>query len=266
VRYGLAEPTVEAGRARYLRESLLFNPNPTRVRAVRELDVAGLRARLYSADSDGAPLTVYFHGGGFVMGDLDTHDEPCRMLCRHSGSHVLSVAYRLAPEHPYPAAVKDAVASFRWARENASFLGADPRRVAVGGDSAGAALAGAVAVLDTPYAQLLLYPPTDETTDRPSRHLFDKGFFLSMADHAAFRKYYAPDRLSLDAGRAPALIVVAGFDILRDEVEAYAAKLPHKQVLRYPGLGHGFIHMTTVATAARRAVIEIARSWHAMLQ
>src|SRR5206468_9235624 len=109
--------------------------------------------------------------------------------------------------------------------ENAASLGADPRRVAVGGDSAGAALAAAVAVLDTPFAQLLLYPPTDETTDHPSRHLFDQGYFLSMADHEAFRKYYGSKRLSLDAGRAPALIVVAGFDILRDEVEAYAAKL-----------------------------------------
>jgi acetyl esterase len=265
VRYGLVEPTVEAGRARYRRESAIFNPRPTRVRAVRDLEAAGLRARLYSSGDASAPLTVYFHGGGFVIGDLDTHDEPCRMLCRHSGSHVLSVAYRLAPEHPYPAAVKDALAAFRWARQNAESLGADPKRVAVGGDSAGANLAATVAVFDAPFAQLLFYPPTDETTDRPSRHLFDKGFFLSMNDHAAFRTYYAPEVLALEAGRAPALVVVAGFDILRDEVEAYAAKLPRAQILRFPGLGHGFIHMTTVARAARRAVIAIAQRWRAML-
>ena len=264
VRYGLVEPTVEAGRARYRRETAIFNPRPTRVGSVRDLEAAGFPARLYSAANAGAPLTVYFHGGGFVIGDLDTHDEPCRMLCRHSGSHVLSVAYRLAPEHPYPTAAKDALAAFRWARQNAESLGADPNRVAVGGDSAGANLAATVAVFDSPFAQLLLYPPTDETTDRPSRHLFDRGFFLSMNDHAAFRKYYAPEVLTLGAGRAPALVVVAGFDILRDEVEAYAAKL-HAQVLRFPGLGHGFIHMTTVATAARWAVIAIAQKWREVL-
>ncbi len=256
--YGLVEPTVEAGRARYRRESAIFNPRPTRVHAVRDLQVNGLPARMYSAPDAGAPLTVYFHGGGFCIGDLDTHDEPCRLLCRHSGSHVLSVAYRLAPEHPYPAAVKDAVAAFRWARDKAS-------RVAVAGDSAGANLAAAVALIDEPCAQLLFYPPNNDTVDWPSRHLFDKGFFLSMADHQAFRTLYAPPRVALDAGRAPALVVVAGFDILRDEVEAYAAKLPHARVLRFPGLGHGFIHMATVATTARRAVIAVARAWRGML-
>jgi acetyl esterase len=300
VRYGLVEPTVEAGRARYRREGAIFNPRPTSVGAVRDLEVAGMPARLYSplerfrpggwregaslsgrrdaarpaGEDAGAPLTVYFHGGGFVIGDLDTHDEPCRMLCRHSGSHILSVAYRLAPEHPYPAAVKDAVAAYRWARANAALLGADPRRVAVGGDSAGANLAAVVTTLDMPFAQLLIYPPTDEWTDRPSRHLFDKRFFLSLSDHDAFRKHYAPEHHSLldvefKAPPAPALVVVAGFDILRDEVEAYATRLRasggHTEVLRFPGLGHGFIHMTTVATAARRAVVEIAEAWRKLL-
>src|SRR5256885_13665365 len=91
---------------------------------------------LYSMQAD-APLTVYFHGGGWVTGDLDTHDEPCRMLCRHAQVQVLSVDYRLAPEHPFPAGVRDALAAFRWAVAHASELGADPHRVAVGGDSAG---------------------------------------------------------------------------------------------------------------------------------
>jgi acetyl esterase len=232
------------------------------VHAVRELEVNGLRARMYSAPDAGAPLTVYFHGGGFCIGDLDTHDEPCRMLCRHSGSHVLSVAYRLAPEHPYPAAIEDAVGAFRWARDN---LRASP--VAVAGDSAGANLAATVAILEKPFAQLLLYPPVDGHTDRPSRHLFDKTFFLSLSDHEAFGRHYRPPHRSLleePASHVPALVVVAGFDILRDEVEAYAAKI-HAEVLRYPGLGHGFIHMTSVATAARRAMIGIARRWGAML-
>jgi acetyl esterase len=298
IRYGLVEPTVEAGRKRFRRESAVFNPRPPRVGSVRDLMIGEMPARLYTAErrrpggwpggvppprrrdafgpageDAGVPLTVYFHGGGFVIGDLDTHDAPCRMLCRHSGSHVLSVAYRLAPEHPYPAAVKDARAAHRWARENAASLGADPNRVAVGGDSAGANLAATVAILDAPFAQLLIYPPADET-DRPSRHLFDKGFFLSMSDHEAFRRHYAvPEGLALMSATLkappPAVVAVAGFDILRDEVEAYAAKLDHAggatRVLRFPGLGHGFIHMAGVGRVARRAVIEIAEAWREAL-
>src|SRR5581483_5029605 len=110
-----------------------------------------------------APLTVYFHGGGFVIGDLDTHDEPCRFLCRHAGVDVLSVAYRCAPEHPFPAAVEDAMAAFAWARANASALGADSGRVSVAGDSAGATIAAVVAQearTTPPAAQLLIYPAT----------------------------------------------------------------------------------------------------------
>jgi acetyl esterase len=273
--YGLVEPTVEAGRRRYRAESTIFNPRPTKVGAVRDLEVAGLPARHYAPErSDGAPLTVYFHGGGFVIGDLDTHDEPCRMLCRHSGAHVVSIAYRLAPEHPYPAAVEDAFAAHRWARANAASFGADPRRVAVGGDSAGANLAAVVAMHDAPSAQLLLYPPVDEATDRPSRHLFDKGFFLSLADHDAFGRYYAPKVVSMldlpfASSPPPAVVAIAGFDILRDEGEAWARKLQESgapaRVLRYPGLGHGFIHMTTVATTARRAMVEIAETWREVL-
>ena len=261
--YGLVEPTVEAGRKRYRAESAIFNPRPTPVGAVRDLEIGGLRARHYSpggADA-GAPLTVYFHGGGFVIGDLDTHDEPCRMLCRHSGSHVVSVAYRLAPEHPYPAAIEDAVAAYRWARDKAP-------RVAVAGDSAGATLAAAVAIVEKPFAQLLIYPSVDESTDRPSRHLFDKGFFLSLADHDAFAMHYKPRHRSLldsPMTDVPALVAIAGFDILRDEGEAYAAKL-RARVLRYPGLGHGFVHMTSVATAARRAMVEIAHAWRDLLR
>ncbi|MEK6375538.1 MAG: alpha/beta hydrolase fold domain-containing protein, partial [Acidobacteriota bacterium] len=155
--------------------------------------------------------------------------------------------------------------------------GADPRRVAVGGDSAGANLAAAVALRESPSAQLLIYPPTDEKTERPSRHLFDKGFFLSVSDREAFRTHYfagVVDRPSLIEAeivspRAPAVVAVAGFDILRDEAEAYARKLLDSgtptRVLRFPGLGHGFVHMTTVCTTARRAVVSIAEEWGEVL-
>jgi acetyl esterase len=275
---GLLEPSVEAGRKRYRAETRIFNPRPTPVGSVLDFEIGSLRVRHYRPDrTDGGPLTVYYHGGGFCIGDLDTHDEPCRMLCRHARCHVLSVAYRLAPEHPYPAAVKDALAAYRWARANAASLGADPRRVAVGGDSAGANLAAVVGLLESPFAQLLIYPPTDEKSERPSRRLFDQGFFLSLADREAFSSRYfagtpAPSSLmeaEIAAPRAPALVAVAGFDILRDEAEAYARKLIDSgtptRVLRYPGLGHGFVHMTSVGRTARRAVLEIAEEWRALL-
>jgi acetyl esterase len=283
---GLVEPTVEAGRRRYRREAQIYGPHPTPVGSVREFDIPGadgpLRARHYRPEAAAsAPLTVYFHGGGFVIGDLDTHDEPCRFLCRHAGTHVLSVAYRLAPEHPFPAAVDDAAAAFRWARANAESLGADPRRVAVGGDSGGANLSAVVALEEAPWAQLLLYPPTDGVTSYASRTLFD-GFFLTTRDRTAFSDAYlggrkvrdqiariSPLYASRTAPLAPAVVVVAGFDILRDEVEAYARALSDcgtsTRVERFPALGHGFIHLTTVCTAARLAMLQIAHAWSAVL-
>ena len=126
-RPGLVEPTVAAGRARYRRETIAFRGPTTKVGAVRDLEISGasgpLRARHYAPTGDRpAPLTVYFHGGGFVLGDLDTHDEPCRLLCRYAGVHVLSVEYRLAPEHPFPAALDDATAALAWAQANAATL------------------------------------------------------------------------------------------------------------------------------------------------
>lgn len=285
-RYGLLEPTIDAGRRRYRSETRIYRPHPTPVASVREFEIPGaegaLQVRHYQPDAAaGAALTVYFHGGGFVIGDLDTHDEPCRVLCHHADTHVLSVAYRLAPAYPFPAAVDDALAAFRWARANAESLGADPRRVAVGGDSAGANLSAVVAVEEKPFAQLLIYPPTDGITVHASRTLFD-GFFLTGRDIAAFNAAYIAGRNLRDqiarispmyARRtvplAPAVVVVAGFDVLRDEVEAYARALSDcgttVRLERFPMLGHGFIHMSAVSTAARRAMLLIARAWRATL-
>ncbi len=147
-RPGLCEPTPEAGRLRYRMETAAHTRAPTVVGSVRDLAIpAGahtLGARHYapvSASGATLPLLVYFHGGGFVIGDLDTHDEPCRLLCRDANTHVLSIDYRLAPEHPFPAAVDDSIAALIWAQEHAASLGADSERVSVGGDSAGANLA-----------------------------------------------------------------------------------------------------------------------------
>ena len=143
------------------------------VGAVEDLRVEGLPARRYSSAEPGEkPLLLYLHGGGFVVGDLDTHDAPCRMLCRHAGVDVLSVEYRKAPEHPFPSYVEDARTAYRWAAER-------HERVAVGGDSAGGNLAATLAIEFDPALALLIYPVVDATQERRSRELFGKGFFLT---------------------------------------------------------------------------------------
>ena len=224
----------------------------TRVGAVRDLDIDGgagtLRARHYAPERrDGAPsapLLVFFHGGGFVFGDLDTHDAPCRVLCQHGGMHVLAVDYRLAPEHPFPAAVEDALAAFRWAQAHAAELGADPARVGVGGDSAGANLSAVVSQLSIegggvgPACQMLVYPAVDRTKEYRSIELFAEGFFLTSGSIDWFTRQYSgppgphlfdprhgPLHAESHAGLAPALVVTAGFDPLRDEGAAYADAL-----------------------------------------
>lgn len=292
-RYGLFEPTVPEGRGRFRRETSVFRGPATAVGEVREVTVPGaggpLRARHYvppGAGAGAAPLVVYLHGGGYVIGDLDTHDEPCRLLCRGAATHVLSVDYRLAPEHPFPAGLEDARAALRWARANAAALGADPARVSIGGDSAGANLATVVARLEAragtpPAAQLLIYPPTDEATPRPSWSLFGDDYFLDLRDRHACGRFYlegtgvpgadprvSPLRAPDLAALPPALVVTAGFDILRDEGEAYAAALhaagSAATLLRFDSLVHGFIHMTGVVPAARRAMRQVASVWRAI--
>jgi acetyl esterase len=290
--YGLTEPSIAAGRTRFRRETLAFAGRRTRVGSVRDMTIAGpagpLGGRLYRppGKSDGS-LLVYLHGGGFVIGDLDTHDEPCRVFCRYARTAVLSVAYRLAPEHPFPAAVDDALAAWRWARRGARALGADPARVSIGGDSAGGNLAAVVAQLtahsnDAPAAQLLIYPAVDATSMRSSHELFATGLFLTMRDVDAFARAYrggaggagddprvspmtAPDL----RGLPPALVITAGFDVLRDEGEAYAKALTAAgntvRLRRFPSLTHGFIHITDLSPAARVAMRDSAREWRALL-
>ena len=267
-------------RHRLRRDVLALSAGRTAVGSVEDLTVDGatgpLQARLYRPAEAAEALVVFFHGGGFVEGDLDTHDEPCRLLCRHAGHAVLSVDYRLAPEHPFPAAVDDALAAFRWAQ--AARVGAGP--VCVGGDSAGGNLAAVVAQRARadrpPAAQLLIYPATDTPTDRASRHLFD-GFLLPDDIRRAFFEVYTagggdPEdpRLSpllaehLD-GLAPALVLTAGFDVLRDEGEAYAHALEAAgvptELFRAASLPHGFINLTPAVPAARRETIAAARQW-----
>lgn len=289
----------EEARRRLKREALVHAGEELPVRSVREFTIDGperpLTVRHYvpdrlgdARDDDPQPLLVFLHGGGFVVGDLDTHDPACRMLCREGGVHVLSVDYRLAPEEPFPAAVEDALAAFRWASSNAHALGADPAKVAIGGDSAGGNLSAVVAQIAVedggplPALQLLLYPTVDRTTNRPSIDLFADGFFLTRNEMDWFQAHYtggpgaplhdpriSPLRGQNLAGLPRALVVTAGFDPLRDEGEAYAAALREAgtpvEHRRYEGFIHGFINMGGISDACRDAVGEIARWMRAHL-
>ena len=265
---------------------------PETVGAVRDLEIDAdvpLRARHYAPSEPGGPgpLLVFFHGGGFVFGDLDTHDGVCRLLCRHAGAHILAVDYRLAPEDPFPAAVEDARAALRWAFANASQLDADPQRIGVGGDSAGGNLAAVVSQLaardDGPALalQLLIYPAMDSTGRHRSRELFGEGFFLTSAHIDWFEAHYlgaagaqgsdprvSPLLAEDFSGLPPALVVTAAFDPLRDEGEAYvealhAAGTPAR-LRRFPGLIHGFASAAGLSRMCRDAVVEIAGATRAM--
>ena len=266
------------------REALGIAGSPIAVGAVTDLAIEGsggmIGVRHYApAAGKPRPLLVYFHGGGFVAGDIDTHDTLCRRICRDADLHVLSVDYRLAPEDPFPAAVEDAVAAFRWALTNAPVLGALPDKVAVGGDSAGGNLAAVIcqqAAADggpAPCAQILLYPPTDRTRTWESLELLADGFFLRRADIDWYHQQYTGSAVAQPdpaqnplcatnfSGLAPALIVTAGFDPLRDEGEAYADALRQAGVpvvlKRFDGLLHGFASMATISPACDAAVGEI---------
>ena len=214
---------------------------------------------------DPAPAIVYLHGGGWVVGDLDTHDGSCRLLAHESECVVVSVDYRLAPEHPFPAAVDDAVAAYRWVHAHAGELGVEPGRVGVMGDSAGGNLAAVVAQVtrDTdvppPVAQCLVYPATDALMREPSHSIFAEGFFLTRASMEWYRAQYLPDpsdwasplaspiETSDLRGTCPAIVVTAGFDPLRDEGRAYAERLAAAGVdVRYrcyDDMVHGFFGM-----------------------
>lgn len=251
-------------------------------------DPAGLLpVRHYRPEqAEGAPLLVFYHGGGFVVGDLDTHDEACRLLCQHGNMHVLSVDYRLAPEHPAPAAVEDGIAALKWAKANAASLGADPDKVTVGGDSAGGNVAAVVSQqtkqTDTaPAAQLLIYPVVDLINDYESRRTLTKGLFLSELDIAeANEAYVGNSELTLESplvtpllgdmhNLPPALVVTAAFDALRDEGEAYAKRMLELGSLavlkRVDGQGHGFINITPINRKAKQATITMAKDFRHLL-
>jgi acetyl esterase len=255
--------------------------------SVRSLTVADLPARLYvpTGAPDVGPLLVFFHGGGFWCGDLDTHDGVCRFLAEQSGARVLAVDYRLAPEHPFPAACDDAAAAYAWTVEHAAELGADPARLGVGGDSAGGNLAAGVAIEAARHGwpcavQLLVYPATQSQRETRSLELFAEGFYLTRGFMDRADQCYCPGvpadepRLSplhatLPDGLAPALVYTAGFDPLRDEGEAYADLMRTAGVevglTRFDDQIHGFLNIVGVGRTSRAANHRIARELAATL-
>lgn len=267
--------------ARDLFEKLRIPIPPEPVARVENRRIPGpggeIPVRIY-APGGARGLLVYFHGGGWVLGNLESHDGPVRMLANAAGCCVVSVDYRLAPESRHPAAAEDCYAATRWAAENARALGVDPALLAVGGDSAGGNLAAVTTLLARERGgpkirfQLLVYPVTDHDFDRPSYLENAKGYFLERADMQWFFDHYVPDvaarsaftaspiRAASLAGLPPAFVLTAELDPLRDEGEAYAARLREAGVpvvqTRYDGQIHGFFGMAQILPRGREAVLD----------
>jgi acetyl esterase len=261
-------PTEARAQANGLLRQLAGEPVP--IQAVEDRHVAtqggDIPIRLYTpaaASPGAAPALLFAHGGGWVICDMDTHDNLCRKLANAAGCKVVSVDYRMAPEHKFPAALEDIVSVYRWLVDRHAELGIDPRRIALGGDSAGGNLAAAATRLlchdrgPAPCFQLLVYPVTDLRMGTPSYRRLAEGYFLTAAGMAWFIGHYlASEGEKLDpraspfladdvAGLPPALILTAGYDVLSDEGRAYAERLRAAGVtvthIDYPGMIHGFL-------------------------
>ena len=276
--------TPAQARAMYRERRFFTQPDPPEVALVRDLAVPGpggdIALRLYrpAGSSWGSvlPVLVYYHGGGWVIGDLDTHDTLCRELANGSGCAVVAVDYRMAPEHRFPAAALDAIAAARWVHDNATLLHLDAARMAVGGDSAGGNLAAVVAQAardegGPPLAfQLLIYPATDNRRTAPSHQTNGQGYLLTRETIGYFHDHYITEasqdldwraspllRDSL-AGLPPALVLTAGYDPLRDEGLQYAQRLTEAgnraTLVCFERQIHGFITMGRVIDEAVEAV------------
>jgi acetyl esterase/lipase len=251
---------------------------------VRDLTAGGtagaISLRLYRPAEDVLPALVYFHGGGWVVGDLETHDVVCRQIAMQARAVVIAVDYRLAPEHPFPAAVEDAWSATTWIAARAAELRIDPKRLAIGGDSAGGGLAAVVALMARDSGklrltlQVLVYPVTDLRAESASYSKYAEGHFLTRAAMQWYAAQYAPTPQAIEDWRAsplrapwvhgvaPALIIAAELDPLCDEGEAYARRLQGARVPveyhRVDGMIHGFLTMGGRIDAANQAIATIA--------
>ena len=281
--------TPEQARAFYRDRRGFTQPEPPAMAEVRDLSVGALRLRLYRPHASGQawPVLLYLHGGGWTIGDLDTHDVLCRQLAREAGGAVVAVDYRMGPEHRFPAAVDDCVEAFRWVLAQAPDLHLDPRRTAVGGDSAGGNLAAALCLVQRdagqplPGFQLLIYPATDMRAVAPSHTTNGQGYMLTNDSIAWYRGNYIADAAqwtdwraspllaASHAGLPPALVLTAGFDPLRDEGLQYANALSAAgvptQYVCFERQIHGFITMGRVIEEAHTAVAlcgaALRRAW-----
>ncbi len=284
----LSETTLDAFRAMRARGRDMLNvawPEPVHYQTSAIAGAVGpIRARLYDYAEEGAPrpTLVYFHGGGFTYGDLDSHDQLCRRLAKAGDLRVISVEYRLAPEAPFPAAVEDAWSALADIVKRASDLGVDLDRVGVGGDSAGANLATVTArraALDgapTLRHQLLIYPVTQSVRSTASRERFATGYFLTKESMDWFDAHYLPKGVDRTDPRvspllhpvplniAPALVITAGFDPLIDEGREYAQALSEAGVacryIEYPDQIHGFVSFCNFSSVAEEAIADAARA------
>lgn len=266
-------PPVDARRARAELAPPVLEP----CHETLDLRAGGVPARLYRPEPSGATpgMLLWFHGGGWVLGDVASHDNICHALARRSGHCVLSVEYRLAPEAPFPAGLGDCIQATRWAHAHANELGVDPERIAVGGDSAGANLAiGVCHVAPAPLVfQVLVYPVVDARMETPSYEENGEGYFLTASSMRWFVDHYLSGDLGsptdprvspvlaadevIAAGPA-ALVITAGFDPLRDEGVAYGQRLARAGVtvshVHFPDQMHGFFSMAQYLSDARSAI------------
>ncbi len=270
----------------------MLGGQPVAIGRVEDLSIPGpggdIPVRLYASEHGGVrPAFVYFHGGGWVFGNIETHDAVCRLLAKESGAVVISVDYRLSPEAKFPAAVDDSYAATCWVAANAQHLGIDANRIAVGGDSAGGNLATVVAMRCRDAGgpalalQVLIYPVTDLSSFETASHReLAEGYFLTRAAMQWFTGHYLasteqsshPEASPLHAtnlkGLPPAVVITAEFDPLRDEGEAYAKRLEQAGVpvtaTRYPGMIHGFVSMHGVVSSGRQAIQDVAKATKAM--
>lgn len=269
----LHELTPEQGRATYL---AMRTMSKVQLHEIRDIDAGGVKCRMYRSTAEtSGPLLVYYHGGGWVIGDLDSHDDICRKLARDARCNVIAVDYRLAPEHRAPAALDDCISATRWIFANASKLGVDAKRIAIGGDSAGGNLAALVSMhADVkPVFQLLVYPATDMRMGQLSHKENAQGYLLTADSMRWFIGHYLGDDQSrrmdpmnspilsddaLLAKSPPTLVITAEFDPLRDEGEEYAARLTAVGVptstVRFNGQIHAFFGMSEILDDAVAAI------------